>query len=91
MLIHGNGKQLPTEIDPKNNICLVVTHEDGSKDWWYGSNKVTDDGDIYYAKKSASETPATSHPEPGSPFQSPSQSKITYSEPGRTGEEGSIP
>ena len=37
------------------------------------------------------ETPATDHPEPGSPFQSPSQSKITYSEPGSTGEEGSTP
>ena len=51
MLIHGNGKELPTEIDPKNNICLVVTHQDGSKDWWYGSNLVTNDGDIYYAKR----------------------------------------
>jgi len=59
MLIHGNGKQLPTEIDPKNNICLVVSHLDGSKDWWYGSNLVTNDGDIYYAKRSASETPAS--------------------------------
>ena len=59
MLIHGNGKELPKEIDPKNNICLVVSHLDGSKDWWYGSNLVTNDGDIYYAKKSASETPAT--------------------------------
>ena len=59
MLIHGNGKELPTEIDPKNNICLVVTHEDGSKDWWYGSNLVTNDGDIYYAKKAAGETPAS--------------------------------
>ena len=59
MLIHGNGNQLPKEIDPKNNICLVVTHQDGTKDWWYGSNLVTNDGDIYYAKKAAGETPAT--------------------------------
>ena len=59
MLIHGNGKELPTEIDPKNNICVVVTHQDGSKDWWYGSNLVTNDGDIYYAKKAAGETPAS--------------------------------
>ena len=59
MLIHGNGKELPTEIDPKNNICLVVTHQDGSKDWWYGANLVTNDGDIYYAKKAAGETPAS--------------------------------
>jgi len=59
MLIHGNGKELPKEIDPKNNICLVVSHLDGSKDWWYGSNLVTNDGDIYYAKKSASETPTS--------------------------------
>lgn len=59
MLIHGNGKELPKEIDPKNNICLVVSHLDGSKDWWYGSNLVTNDGDIYYAKRSASESPAS--------------------------------
>lgn len=59
MLIHGNGKQLPTEIDPKNNICVVVTHQDGSKDWWYGSNLVTNDGDIFYAKQAAEETPAS--------------------------------
>ena len=59
MLIHGNGKELPTEIDPKNNICLVVSHIDGSKDWWYGANLVTNDGDIYYAKKAAGETPAS--------------------------------
>jgi len=59
MLIHGNGKELPTEIDPKNNICLVVSHQDGSKDWWYGANLVTNDGDIYYAKKAAGETPAS--------------------------------
>tara|TARA_R110002094_G_scaffold52550_1_gene63882 strand:+ start:193 stop:771 length:579 start_codon:yes stop_codon:yes gene_type:complete len=59
MLIHGNGKQLPKEIDPKNNICLVVSHLDGSKDWWYGSNLVTNDGDIFYAKQAASETPAS--------------------------------
>ena len=59
MLIHGNGKELPSEIDPKNNICLVVTHKDGSKDWWYGANLVTNDGDIYYAKKAAGETPAS--------------------------------
>ena len=59
MLIHGNGKQLPTEIDPKNNICVVVTHEDGSKDWWYGSNLVTNDGDIFYAKQAAETDPAT--------------------------------
>ena len=59
MLIHGNGKELPKEIDPKNNICLVVSHLDGSKDWWYGSNKVTDDGDIYYAKRASSENPSS--------------------------------
>lgn len=59
MLIKGNGISLPAEIDPKNNICVVVTHLDGQKEWWYGSNIVTDDGDIYYAKKSAGETPST--------------------------------
>lgn len=58
-LIHSTENKLPTQIDPKNNICVVVTHQDGSKEWWYGSNLVTDWGDIYYAKKAAGETPST--------------------------------
>ena len=58
-LIHSTENKIPTQIDPKNNICVVVTHQDNSKEWWYGSNLVTDWGDIYYAKKSAGETPST--------------------------------
>lgn len=58
MLIKGNGISLPSEIDPKNNICVVITHQDGMKEWFYGSNIVTDDGDIFYAKKGAGESPA---------------------------------
>ena len=58
VLIQGNGLSLPTEIDPKNNICLVVTHLDGSKEWFYGSNIVTNDGDVFYAKKGAGESPS---------------------------------
>ena len=59
MLIKGNGISLPAEIDPKNNICVVVTHADGNKEWFYGSNIVTNDGDIYYAKKGAGESPSS--------------------------------
>ena len=58
ILIQGNGLSLPTEIDPKNNICLVITHLDGSKEWFYGSNIVTNDGDVFYAKKGAGESPS---------------------------------
>ena len=51
---------MPKDIDPKNNICVVVKNEvTGEKKWFFGSNIVTNDGDIYYAKKGAGETPAT--------------------------------
>ena len=46
-------------IDPKNNICVVLKRADGTKEWIYGANIVTNDGDIYYAKLACSETPAT--------------------------------
>ena len=51
-LIKGKGEP-PKNPDPKQNICLVATHNDGTKEWWYGSNIVTDDGDEYYAQQSA--------------------------------------
>jgi hypothetical protein len=52
--------ELPHEIDPKNNIRVVLENKiTGKKRFWYGSNIVTNDGDIYYAKKGAGETPAT--------------------------------
>ena len=46
-------------IDPRNNICVVLTHKDGSKEWLYGKNTVTNDGDIYYAKKAVGGTPSS--------------------------------
>jgi len=46
-------------IDPQNNICVVLTHKDGSKEWFYGKNTVTNDGDIFYAKKAVDTAPAT--------------------------------
>ena len=55
-LTQGNGNTIPETIDPKNNICVVLKKEDGSKHWFYGSNIVTNDGDIYYAKKACAET-----------------------------------
>jgi hypothetical protein len=58
-LVEGNGYELPSSVDPKNNICVVKTTADGTKHWFYGSNIVTNDGDIYYAKKGAGETPAS--------------------------------
>ena len=58
-LIKGNGNQVPKDIDPKNNICVVKTDTQGNKEWYYGANIVTNDGDIYYAKKACAETPSS--------------------------------
>ena len=57
-LIEGNGNTIPETIDPKNNICVVLKKDNGSKHWFYGSNIVTNDGDIYYAKRACGETPS---------------------------------
>lgn len=57
-LVEGSQYELPSSVDPKNNICVVKTSQDGKKQWFYGSNIVTNDGDIYYAKKGAGETPS---------------------------------
>lgn len=52
--------ELPHEIDPKNNIFAVLENrKSGKKRFWYGANLVTDDGDVYYAKRGADETPST--------------------------------
>jgi hypothetical protein len=48
--------------NPKNNIVVVRGRPEGSyqlKEWFFGANIVTDDGDIYYAKKAAGESPGT--------------------------------
>jgi len=58
-LIEGNGLELPNGINPKDNICVVLKSEEGDKRWFYGSNLVTTDGDIYYAKVASGEDPAT--------------------------------
>jgi len=59
-LSESQTNQMPKDIDPKNNICVVLKNEvTGDKRWFFGSNIVTNDGDIYYAKKAAGETPAT--------------------------------
>lgn len=58
-LVEGNGNTIPETIDPKDNICVVLTKTDGTKHWYYGANIVTNDGDVYYAKKACGETPAT--------------------------------
>jgi len=50
-----------TPYDPRNNVVVVLSRQEGNdvfRDWMYGANIVTDDGDIYYAKKGAGETPA---------------------------------
>ena len=54
-----NGDTRPRTLDSKNNICAVLKKTDGSKHWFYGSNLVTNDGDIYYAKKACAESPAS--------------------------------
>ena len=59
-LTESSNGEMPKDIDPDNNICAVIKNEiTGEKRWWFGSNIVTNDGDIYYAKKAAGETPAT--------------------------------
>lgn len=58
-LVEGNGNTIPETIDPQNNICVVLTKTDGTKHWFYGKNIVTNDGDIYYAKRACGETPAS--------------------------------
>jgi len=45
------------------NILAVLTHKDGSVEIRKGKNIVTDDGDIYYAKKVAGETTDFETPE----------------------------
>jgi hypothetical protein len=48
--------------DPRNNVQAVRTKPEGRhlvKEWFYGKNIVTNDGDIYYALKAVGGTPAT--------------------------------
>lgn len=57
---HSRGKVL----NPKENVCIVKTHYDTeayeiTKDWIYGFNVVTNDGDTYYARSAVGETPLT--------------------------------
>ena len=47
--------------NPGDNIVMIRTRPESSyflKEWFFGANLVTTDGDIYYAKKGAGETPA---------------------------------
>jgi len=45
--------------DPRNNVVAILNPGTCDAEWIYGRNIVTDDGDIYYAKKGAGESPAT--------------------------------
>lgn len=47
------------ELDPKNNVCAITEDSTGYRQWNWASNIVTNDGDIFYAKQGAGETPAT--------------------------------
>lgn len=50
------------ELNPYNNVIAVLSHYEGRdliKDWVYGLNLITNDGDIAYAQKSAGETVTT--------------------------------
>lgn len=51
-------------INPKLNVCVVKTDENGNKSWLYGQNQVTDDGDIYYATRAGVDPSATTLPDP---------------------------
>lgn len=48
--------------DKRNNVQAIRSRPEGNhiiKEWFFGPNIVTNDGDIFYAKKGAGETPAT--------------------------------
>ena len=45
-----------TWINPDLNICIVKEDSEGNKSWLYAKNIVTNDGDLYYAQKSAGES-----------------------------------
>ena len=51
-------------INPKLNICVIKTDENGNKTWLYGKNQVTDDGDIYYATRAGIDPSLTTLPDP---------------------------
>jgi hypothetical protein len=52
-----------SNYNPKNNMIAVRTRPESDyyyvKQFFFGANLVTNDGDIYYSKKGAGETPAT--------------------------------
>lgn len=54
---HWLKRNLP--YDPRNNVISVLNHGTERAAWVFGRNIVTDDGDIYYAKKGAGESPAS--------------------------------
>lgn len=47
--LHGKEIWSKSSIAMFTNVSAVLTHEDGSKDIYYGKNIVTDQGDRYYA------------------------------------------
>ena len=46
-------------INPDLNVCIVKEDSEGNKSWLYAKNIVTNDGDLYYAQKSAGESPTS--------------------------------
>lgn len=51
-------------INPALNICVVKTDIEGNKEWLYGKNQVTNDGDIYYATRAGTDPSSTTAPDP---------------------------
>ena len=51
-------------INPKLNICVIKTDKDGNKSWLYGKNRVTNDGDIYYATRAGVNPTSQVNPDP---------------------------
>ena len=51
------------ELNPDDNVCVVKSTYDGvdliGKDWMYGANLVTNDGDKYYARQACTEAQAS--------------------------------
>ena len=50
---------MKSQGQPRLNVCAVLRHADGSTETFLGKNTVTNDGDIYYAKKGAGDSVAS--------------------------------
>ena len=52
-----SNKPTSFQLNPDLNICIIKESLSGEKTWYHAKNVVTNDGDLFYAQKSAGETP----------------------------------